>query len=833
MNRCLAPDFARPAIRFHWALAVGIAAGLLIPNAAAAAEDGVTLQVHEATEAALRRAVDELAERRADGDDAPATITLARGTYRLKNPLEISADLVGPGLTIKPAQQPAQRASGDDKVILSGGMPLHASSARPIDGRWRYPLPESESDSAPRVILVEGQLRTAARHPNQGYFRIERAFEDRRSGFVARQGDLPNELPLEEYPCDLVLLHDWSSSRLPVASYDAETRRLRSLGPIGCSADHYAIDHFEKQPRYWLEGHPALADAAGEWFIDAGAGELVLVAEEDSSEPPSVVLPSTHELIIARGEADRPIQDLKLQGLTFTATAFPMPAGGLAGAQATMHEPRDLQGARTTEDRPMLGAAVRVELATDCRIEDCVFQSLGNTGLWLGSRTRDCVVQRCRFRGIGGNALNLGENNSRRVDGRSWYQAAPEQVPTGQVVRDCQIQRCGRLLSGAVAIWAALQKELEIAENHLDDCPYTGISLGWIWNQTESPAGGNRLHDNRIERMMQVLSDGGGIYTLGRQPGSVIENNLITDIPLNAGRAESNGMFLDEGTTGFLVQGNTIRRTAKSPLRFHRAGENRAVDNAWTLADEQTPPVRYNNTPKENIHLSGNRVLQPKQAVYLIGNSLTWDTVPAKLDGFVRWHVDCGKDLSYLRRHPADPCVDNSWLWPQTLSNTTFDIVSIQPHYGTTLEEDVAAISHWAEMQPQAVVVIHTGWARRASLEEEFGRGANADTMVHSPAYFQALLKRLRKRFPDREFRQTAAMRLLHEISRDVAAGRAPIDDVSQLYRDSIHMTHRGGRYLMHNAMRLALGQPISQEGFEAVDPQLREYLNEKLDAVR
>ena len=39
-------------------------------------------------------------------------------------------------------------------------------------------------------------------------------------------------------------------------------------------------------------------------------------------------------------------------------------------------------------------------------------------------------------------------------------------------------------------------------------------------------------------------------------------------------------------------------------------------------------------------------------------------------------------------------------------------------------------------------------------------------------------------------------------------------------------MTHDGGRYLMHNAMRHALGQPFSSNGFDKTPPQLKAYLD-------
>ena len=40
------------------------------------------------------------------------------------------------------------------------------------------------------------------------------------------------------------------------------------------------------------------------------------------------------------------------------------------------------------------------------------------------------------------------------------------------------------------------------------------------------------------------------------------------------------------------------------------------------------------------------------------------------------------------------------------------------------------------------------------------------------------------------------------------------------------------GRYLMHNAMRHALGQPRSAVGFEKLDPEHRAYFDALLDEL-
>ncbi|MEZ5950921.1 MAG: right-handed parallel beta-helix repeat-containing protein [Planctomycetaceae bacterium] len=155
-----------------------------------------------------------------------------------------------------------------------------------------------------------------------------------------------------------------------------------------------------------------------------------------------------------------------------------------------MHEPRDAAGLRLTRHRPMLDAAVCVEHAEGCRFTNCQFVETGNSGLWLAGNTRNCVIRRCRFRNLGGNGLNLGEDNSRQVAGRPWYLAAPEQVPTNNRVEQCEISYCGTLLPGAVGLWAPFNRGLQILDNHIHDCPYSGISLGGMWNPSETPCAG-------------------------------------------------------------------------------------------------------------------------------------------------------------------------------------------------------------------------------------------------------------------------------------------------------------------------------------------------------
>jgi len=146
--------------------------------------------------------------------------------------------------------------------------------------------------------------------------------------------------------------------------------------------------------------------------------------------------------------------------------------------------------------------------------------------------------------------------------------------------------------------------------------PYTGVSVGWMWwdprqraEPRETPCRANMVIDNHIHHVMQVLSDGGGIYTLGLQPGSVLRGNVIHDILRNAGRAESNGMFLDQGSGDLLIENNVIYNVDRSPLRFHKGWGNLVRQNVLSVR-KNVPAVRYNDTKAERIRLMNNTIIE-------------------------------------------------------------------------------------------------------------------------------------------------------------------------------------------------------------------------------
>ena len=254
-------------------------------------------------------------------------------------------------------------------------------------------------------------------------------------------------------------------------------------------------------------------------------------------------------------------------------------------------------------------AAIELDLAEYCGFYNCTIRHTGGSGIWMRENCLNCEISTGHIYDISGSGINIGEGQDRLVNGEPWWKSKPEQVSKNNKISNSLIEDCGNQFYGAVGIWGGLVANTIIDHNEIRNLPYTGISVGWMWNPTPTPCRENTINANHIHHVMKKLSDGGGIYCLGLQPDSRISNNLIHDVSVNAGRAESNGMFLDEGIKDMLVENNIVYNIARSPLRFHKAFENIVSNNIFVCGDN-IPPICYNNTKEENIKKVDNIVLQ-------------------------------------------------------------------------------------------------------------------------------------------------------------------------------------------------------------------------------
>ena len=108
--------------------------------------------------------------------------------------------------------------------------------------------------------------------------------------------------------------------------------------------------------------------------------------------------------------------------------------------------------------------------------------------------------------------------------------ADPRKVSRRNVITNNYIARTGRDYYQTVGIMVGYGDSTVIEHNELVEMPFSGISVGWGWADRDNAARNNVVRYNEVSRVLQLMDDGGGIYTLSRQPGTVVAENYIHNL---------------------------------------------------------------------------------------------------------------------------------------------------------------------------------------------------------------------------------------------------------------------------------------------------------------
>jgi hypothetical protein len=543
-----------------------------------------------ATPAGARTAVRKIA---ATGLKAPVKVLLASGTYELAEPL-----VLGPEDSGTEQHAVTWSALPGQTVVLSGGrrVPGWAKGKGEV---WETTVPGvKEGKWYFRQLWVDGRRAVRARTPNAGAnppclqlkgAELSKDLKTHTYGFPA--GILKDWKNLPDV--EAVVVGNWEITRKFFQAVDASADVAQMAGPH--ARPHEAIGPAAGR-WFFIENALEALDEPGEWYLDRQTGVLSYWprAGEDMAKV-EVVAPRLTRLLEVKGKADKPVRNLHFRGISFLHADWAPPPGGYLGIQAC-HFASGTAWNKGAWGR--IDAAIRWDNADSCSLEDCNIAHLGGCGIELVTRCARNVLQGNRIFDISGNGVMLGGPT------------AEAEVPKDNRIANNHVHSCGCDYYGAVGIWVGFAQRTAIAHNEVHDLPYTGISLGWQWNPKPTPARENTIEYNHIHDVMTRLGDGGGIYTLGLQPGSVVRGNHIHSVRRSsfAQAAPNNGMFLDEGTTGFTFEGNLIHDTAHTPLRFHQATTNLVRSNI--LGVGKSGPIEYNATSPANIKQENNILVE-------------------------------------------------------------------------------------------------------------------------------------------------------------------------------------------------------------------------------
>jgi len=481
-----------------------------------------------ATLSGAKRAVRKL-RKKTGGLKQPVIVQIAGGTYRLKFTLLFTPEDSG----TKNCPITYSAAPGA-KVVISGGRLITGWKQGFSKRRMVATLPsDAKGKWTFRQLFVDGRRAVRARRPNKKdywFLSEDRGTVGKGWGTIQfKKGDIRKVRGLHD--AEIFIYRTWDISRFHVTAVDARKRLIRFRVPKTLKK----LTHRGSDKRYFLENALAFLDEPGEWFLNVRTGRVYLYPEASfSPEKSEVVAPVLRHIIRFAGKEGKPVAHLKFHGLTFSHSSWSIPEEGYDGHQADV----------------VAGAAIEADFADFIEFDRCTFNGLGRYALWLREGCQNNRILRCEFTDLGGGAIELGEN--KRGNPKLRRQTTRNEIGYNH------IYNCGMIWSGACGIWVGPANYTRIHDNHIHNLTYTGISVGWTWSDSPQPAHHNIIENNHIHNIMTTMGDGGGIYTLGRQNGTVIRNNLIHD--LVGFHLESNGIYTDQGSSGLLIENNLVAR---------------------------------------------------------------------------------------------------------------------------------------------------------------------------------------------------------------------------------------------------------------------------------
>ncbi len=468
----------------------------------------------------------------------------------------------------------------NETPILSGGIPI-IDWEKQENGLWTATY-EGEYF---RQFYVNGKRRTRARHPNSGrYFRIKGVDFKHKELLLGK-----NEI--ESWPkfdqIEMILQMHWSESLLRLQSMSLHGHMKVHNVNVTIHPDDAAIFFHRPNPNhrtgqsYHLENCLAFVDAPGEWYLDRDAGRIYYYPlPGESITDFSATVPQLETLLKVEGSLDNPVRNLTFQGLTFAYSNWKMPGNKpYLNVQAGFYNLTADSANNQTVQRPR--AAVYMAGAHNVAFKDNRFENLGSVALDMHYGTRKNLVEGNVFRDIAGGGILVGKfmQDSTTFIHIPYNPKDKREVSTHDVVQNNLITRTGQDYYGTCAVAAGYVAGLSIAHNTIVETPYSGISVGWGWTDEENAARDNLIENNDISRVMTVMADGAGIYTLSLQPGTTIRGNFIHDLERSqwASPWPIAGIYLDYKSGGTLdnplvVENNLVDVNPNMPYKGTYAG---------------------------------------------------------------------------------------------------------------------------------------------------------------------------------------------------------------------------------------------------------------------
>jgi hypothetical protein len=490
-------------------------------------------------------------------------IFIREGIYYLDSTIAIT-----PNIFLSNKYSLSITAFENEEVIISGAKPVknwvnHQGNIYKAD----------VGDPYFRDLYLQNRRATRARHPNKcDYYRIEE-WVDTFSLIKTYKKDLDiiTDIDLNNPP-EMHIKKHWALQIMRVK----EIYKRFEGDLVDCFDTEKNVIFGRENPQrsngqfYHLENHYNFLDEPEEWFLDSETGTLYFYAENESFfEENTVLIPQLENLLVVEGIGLNKINNVTVKGITFKHNTWRLPkeVGFAAGQASYMYQ--------YIREQPYK-SAILFEDANYINVSENRFEQLGTPAIMFHHGVKESIIEGNLLDDVGGNGIV--------IDWAINTSTGPSQKSKNIKISNNYITNIGSVYFGSVGIFLGFTDSVTVENNYLKNLPYTGISLGWHgkeWNEIKD----NIIRNNLLDNVMNMLEDGGAIYTLEPQVNTRVYNNVIRNVnrsPWNLGNEENwpvAGIYLDNFSNNINVYENLILN-AFIPYRVSSvAGSGNQVSN--------------------------------------------------------------------------------------------------------------------------------------------------------------------------------------------------------------------------------------------------------------
>ncbi|MBU3003870.1 CBM35 domain-containing protein [Paraglaciecola arctica] len=415
------------------------------------------------------------------------------------------------------------------------------------------------SDEKLRTLIVNGErayMASTDARPNGdwGTYTITAGQADwaRVNGTEADGGRYNlSDIPTLTNASDVEIMNKttWNTNFVTVREsvIEGSERVLKFSQPYAAIAQNQNWGAFSNSGTHTLFNAYEFLDEANEFYLDRSSNTLYYYNDGLDMNSAQVYAPQTDAILNLAGDStDNRIKNITFSGITFANTQAKLPeVAGSAGKSTVQAATWKLSysDGNWHNDKytgyDVLNGAINVNNAQSISIEDGAIKNAGNEGINFTNDVIDSQIVGNAITGMGGSGINISHPQHVYIGDGGTYEKYPigvEGVVQNILVKNNLIYDVTQIYYGHAAITAFFTDGLTIEHNQIQKTKYSGVSLGWGWNNfavetlPDNPttvARNNKFNNNHVYDVMTYLHDGGAFYTLGSQPNSEANGNYV------------------------------------------------------------------------------------------------------------------------------------------------------------------------------------------------------------------------------------------------------------------------------------------------------------------